>query len=234
MASIEIFGDDNYVLINDTFKNLIFVEKGVVQFPIPGSASILGCSGQYSYSSASSSPPLLAVNSAFPVFVQTVERSGNTYTWTMLGGPQGRGQSAEVFLFHLPETVPDAGGLVQLFDASGTLVFDSSLKYMKVERNLGFALDSNASISVTSGRKYAAITSNWPGEYGASPYPPLTRPPLYGVAETQTRSGFYMGNGFVATQKFTYLYRTYAVSNPVTNTWRKDSGMLLVLDVTGY
>lgn len=61
MALIEVIGDDNYVLIDDTFKNMIFAEKKVVSFPVVG-GTYSGSVTTVSYTSTEESFPLLAIN----------------------------------------------------------------------------------------------------------------------------------------------------------------------------
>lgn len=235
MAQIEIIGNDNYVLIDDNFKNTVLGQKATINFPVPSDANVKGSVTTFSYTpqGAVNSPPLIAVNSSFPVTVQTMFRSGNTYTWTLVCSSAGRGGSVEAYIFHLPEAVPDAGGMVQLFNAQGVLVFDSNLKYSKVERALAHTLDGGESIAVAPGRKYAAVTSKGAGAYNANNYPPLTRPPLYGVSEIQERSGCYMQNGIIGTQKFIFTDRIFATTSPNIGSFEKLTGMLLIFDVTG-
>lgn len=203
--------------------------------PVPSQANVLGSVRTYVYQSAQATlaPPLLAINSSFPVTVQAMFRSDNTFTWSIVCSAQGRGQTLEVYVFHLPETMPNAGGLLQLFNAQGLLVFDSGLNYCKVERAMPHTLDTPSSITLTTGRKYACVTSMPAGSFYAFGYPPLTRPPLYGVAETSDRCGFYMQNSSVLTGKFTFTYRTYATTSPVIESFEKLNGLLLIFDVTG-
>ncbi len=231
MARIEILGDDNHILIDDEFKNMVLAAKGVISFPLSGSP-IVGSLASFSYESSSPNAPLLAVHSTFPVVGQAFVKNGNVYTWYIASSADGRGGTAEAYVFHLPETVPNAGGLVQLFNEQGVLVFDSNLTYCKVERNLTYTLNGNVSFPVTPGRKYACVTSTGAGEFRQVPYPPLTRPPLYGVSEQGARSGFYMTNGAINTIKFSYSSRQYATSSPPGGTYTKEVGVLLAVDVT--
>lgn len=145
---------------------------------------------------------------------------------------RGAGASVEAFVFHLPETVPNANGMLQLFNSLGELVFDSSLRYSKVEASLSHNLDNPSSITLAAGKKYACVTSMAAGSFYAVQYPPLTRPPIYGVAETADRCGFYMQGAQVLTNKFTFTYRTYGAQNPVVASYEKLSGLLLIFDVT--
>ena len=232
MAAIEIIGDDNHVLIDDEFKNMILAAKGVISFPASG-APIIGSLASFSYTSTSPIPPLLAVYSTFPVIGQALVKSGNTYTWYIASSASGRGGTAEAYIFHLPETVPNAGGLLQLFNTQGVLVFDSNLKYAKVERNINYTLAGNLSFPVTPGRKYACVTSTGAGQFQQVPYPPLTRPPLYGVSEQGSRSGFYMTNGLIRTEQFGYSNRNYATTTPPGGSYVQANGTLLAIDVTG-
>ena len=233
MAKIEIFGQDNYVLINNTYKNLILAQKGVVSFAAMPNPPNIGSRTQYSYNGGSTTPPLLAIYSTFPIVVQTMQRSGTSFTWQIICGADGINKSAEIFIFDLPQNVPNQQGILQLFNTVGELVFDSSLQYSKVERMFPYTLTGNSGFDVNPARKYAAVTSKAAGQFMASPYPPLTQPPLYGVLEQTSYSGFYMQSGRVNTQQFGWRMRTYATSQPVTGGYNSPDGVLLVLDVTG-
>ncbi len=233
MAAIEIVGDDNHVLINDEYKNMILVEKKKVYFEVSPWEMMKGATADVTYTSGLSTPPILALNSGFPVVAQSLKRTGNTYIWNITAAAAGRGGTCEAYIFHLPDEVPDAHGLVQIRNENSVLVFDTNLEYAKVERSFEYELNKQLYMDVPADRKYAAVTSSFAGEFGALQYPPLTRPPLYGVAESHMRGGFYMTPGRINTNTFLLTHRTYAVTNPVVDIWRNRKGILLVLDVTG-
>lgn len=236
MAEIEFIGDDNYVLINDEFKNMILANKGTITFPASPGAQYVGSITTYTYTSTSDIPPILAVNSSFPVCVQSMTIVNKVCEWIIVCGETGRGASAEVFVFHLPQVVPNANGMMQLWNKDGELVFDSNLKYNKVEKAIPFTLNGTAttSISVEPSKKYACVTCNPSGSFTVAPYPPITRPPVYGIIESSARGGAWRSSSSqISVSQFGYIVRTYGTTTPPSTVgYNQPDGVFLILDVT--
>jgi len=233
MALIEVIGDDNYVLIDDTFKNMIFAEKKVVSFPVVG-GTYSGSVTTVSYTSTEESFPLLAINSSFLCSQTRCTRSGNTWTWGLSCNSSGVGQSAEVYIFHIPQAVPDAGGLLQLFNGSESIVFDSNLKYMKMEKQLFMTMDNATSTAVTAGRKYAAVHSKLPAFYSLLQGSMSCGPNFRAVIEQSQLNGTSMANGSVSSASYILWSREYCAAPPFpSGSYRTKDGLCMVIDVTG-
>lgn len=234
MAQIEIIGDDNYVLINDEFMNMIFVEKKTVYFP-PVGGTYSGAVATVSYTSSDSEFPLIAINSSFLCSQTRCTKSGNTWTWGLACNSAGVGGTAEVYILHLPKSVPNAGGLVQLFNAQGVLVFDSNLRYMKMEKQLFMTMDNPTSTPVTPGRKYAAIHSKLPAFYSLLQGSMSCGPNFRAVIEQSQLNGTITSNGSVYSSSYILWSREYCAQPPFpSGSYRTKDGLCMIVDVTGY
>lgn len=232
MATIEIIGDDNYVLINDSYKNLILHSRTNLTFyKFDSSSSTLGGYCSYSVPVVAGSFPLLAVRSGFPVAYRTCTIANGVATWTFVCSAAGIGQTAQAFIFYLPETVPNAGGLVQLFNEQGKLVFDSSLKYAKAETQINFTLNSNTSRVLTPGHTYAVCSVLGPREYSDLPVD-AGGPSGFRMNRITKYAGVYASGITVGSSMFEYSNLSYRTASPVGAYNLNDFGSMLVFDLT--
>ena len=161
-ASIEIYNNENTVLINDEFRCHSLAAKGLgrtVQV-----SAITGGEAIINYSTTSKIPPVIAIYCGGLVIVEPTNPTGpNTYTWRVRSMMQYPSIDFEWFVFDLPDIGIDAGGMVQLFNSDGEVVFDSNLKYLRVIKMLSSGINTNFMRTVTevpSGRKYAYCAGN--------------------------------------------------------------------------
>lgn len=232
MAQIEIIGDDNYVLINDEFKNLVLAAKRTITFPSPPGLSYLGSVTSTTYASTSAGVPVIAINSAFYCSQTRCYQANGVWTIEFSCPAEGVGRSAEVYIFHLPQSVPDAGGLVQLFNEVGELVFDSNLTYMKMETSMFITMDHPTTVNLTAGRKYAAIQAKLPAYYSVLPG---SRPcgNFFPVSEESRLTGTLMSGASVTANIYLLTSREYCTNNPSSGGWRTREGLCFIIDVTG-
>lgn len=232
MAEIEIIGDDNYVLINDTYKNLILHSRANLTFyKFDSSTSTLGGYCSHSVQVAAGSFPILAVRSGFPIAYRTCTIANGVATWTFVCSAGGVGQTAEAFIFYLPETVQNAGGLVQLFNAEGKIVFDSNLKYAKAETQINFELSPGVSRVLTPGHTYAVCSVLGPREYSDLPVD-AGGPGGFRMNRITKYTGVYASGITVGTSLFEYSNLSYRAASPVGAYNLNNFGSMLVFDLT--
>lgn len=234
---IEIYNDDFNVLINDRFKCHALAAKGagvtVQQNVASGGQASIG------YNTQSSTPPVVAVYSNELIIVEPTAIGPNYYSWRVRSMLQAPSASFEYFIFDLPDVSESAGGMVQLFNEQGELVFDSNLKYMRVIKMLWAGTNTQITKTYTpvpAGRKYAYCSGNAAYTYQR------VRGPLVGnnvyqhdIDYVYFSSACQVGSTFVHGGRESYL--SYSVLGPQNGlTFRRSnsnsSGM--ILDVTGY
>lgn len=132
MAIINIFNNDNVLLINDSFKCLVFHSKG---FLIP--KSYLWCGrAELIVKVSSKLPPLLFLNCCYPVSVEALyvldtDKFGTTYKFVIWGGEVDF--PYEYYLFTIPEDISNEKiGAMAMWDENGYKIFDSANKYMSI------------------------------------------------------------------------------------------------------
>ncbi|KTC44246.1 hypothetical protein AO265_38420 [Pseudomonas sp. ABAC61] len=233
MALIEIIGDDKKTLIDDEFANMILVRKAEILFPQLGSR-YLGSSTTFEWEAADEGYPLVAMHSKFMCSHTRTARSGNKWIFGFTCDPSGVGRTAEIYIMQRPTPVPDAGGLVQLWDAGGNLVFDSNHSYMRVAKPMEMTMNNPTSASVNPDRKYAAIHCKLPYVFAIGPGGRPCGPTTFPVSESQSMCGTSMADpASVTSRSYSYYVRTYCVTTPpTTGTWRTMNGSCLLIDVT--
>lgn len=160
-ASIEIFNDELTVMINDQFRCHSLAAKGGGR-TVQVSAGT-GGEATVSYRTSSSTAPVIAVYCNALVVVEPRAVGPNNYSWRIRSMMQTPSVGFEWFVFDLPDVGIDAGGMIQLFNNSGDIVFDSNLKYMRVIKMLSAGRNTHFEKSYTnvpSGRKYAYSAGN--------------------------------------------------------------------------
>lgn len=160
MASIEIIGNDGKMLIDDTYKNLIIFDSFSATFPLPsgaGAGNVRGAFYDIYYTSNQAFRPIIAVSSTFPTNLNYFEKTGDSYRWRLSCSAAGRQQRFEAYLMQLPQAVPDANGILQIFDANGVLVFDSNHDYCKAESKIATTMAGDASFPLPANRKFAHV-----------------------------------------------------------------------------
>lgn len=235
MASIEIFGDDDYILIDDNFKNLIVVDSFRAVFPLPsGPGANLNRGAYYDvrYTSAEPLSPLLAVSSSFPTVLTYFQRSGNDYYWRVGCGPAGRNQSAEFYLLHLPQTVPNANGILQIFNALGELVFDSNHDYCKSETRMMTTMANDTSIALTPNRKFAHVLTIPAYQYSVAPASGGSTG-QYETNIVMTYAGISFGNGTAFGTRYTQTAEYVVFPFPPGGGQTNNTSNCLIIDVTG-
>lgn len=232
MAQIEIIGDDNYVLINDEYKNLILLDHGNLLFyKFDSSNATLGGYCSYSMPVDAGTMPLLAVSATFPVAYGTCTITNNIATWTFFCPSYGVGGVAKFYVFYLPEKAPDAGGLVKLWNAQGVLVFDSNLKYAKAETMLNFAFQQDTSVVLKPNRKYAVALVMGPREYSDLPVD-AGGPGGFRMNRITKYSGVYVNGINVGSTTFEYYNLSYRTASPAGAYNVNENGAALIFDVT--
>lgn len=233
MAQIEIVGNDSYVLINDHFQNMVLANKTSITFrKFDSSTSTIGGYAEFSMPLNSSAWPVLATTSPFAIAYNSATISAGVATWTFVCGAEAVGATAELVVFYLPSKVTNANGIIQLFNEQGELVFDSNLKYAKVHDQVRFALDSNASVQLLAGRKYAVCSVLTPREYTDLPIDP-GGPGGFRMNQITAYSGVYLDGSIARSRRFEYINRTYRTTSPDGVANINNEGSMLIFDMTG-
>ena len=153
-AGILVRNNNGSVVIDGTFKNLVFASKGV--------ATTLTAVDQFSVVTVNlgnlTGYPLVAVQSSVGAWA-TVRSyaNGNAAVDIVALGPVGT--VVNYFVFALPSTTTDAGGF-QVFNAAGELVFSAGHRYMRVVGSLSAHAgpgSAPASVTMPVGRAYAVF-----------------------------------------------------------------------------
>lgn len=148
---ITITGTSGAVQIDELYKNLAVVASGSSTTDTP---NIFGYSKDITLSSGTS--PLIAIKCDSFHAVVGLAVSGASYTWTIaVDAPSGT--SFDYWIFDSPSSSAATMGML-VWDASGALVFDSGLKYLRIA-DLKTISAASGSQAYTSGRTYAAITA---------------------------------------------------------------------------
>lgn len=239
MALISVVGDAQTVLLDDQYTNMCVYAQGVATFAAAGTST--GSAGGRAYVTVQITPgqlPMIAFNSTFPVAQRLVSIQGNLVTFSLMCAASGIGRTAEYYVFYLPKNVPDAKGLLQIYNENASLVFDSSLKYARILGTKTIDYHSGTQSHAFPTNKKLAVCSALVAGNGYKASVPGSAP--IGYRDVQVQSAFleyYVGNGVVYSEQvfdFARFYRESATS--ALNPWTAYSlkGYFLVLDVTGY
>lgn len=178
-AVFAAYNDNNTVMINSEYRcYTLRLKSSVVLSASQAGQWYYGPRADVSYTTTSGQVPLLAVKCSNQfLIVDWFRVSGNTFTWQIRGADALNGAIVEYYIFDMANIHPNAGGLFQLWDANGTLVFDSNLNYLKV---VHFTPASpEADFSGASNKVYAVINSSPSGRNVVTQGPPLNNnPPL--------------------------------------------------------
>jgi hypothetical protein len=232
MALIEVINDANTVLIDDEYSNACLALKG--SLTLSAGVDATDCyQVQLSYTSADN--PMLALElNDIQVAATYTTRSGNTWTWYIFFRKAYVNRTLTYYIFTVPSAVADANGLVQLFDATGKLVFDSSLKYLRVKNFYDGPATGNMGTDLVTGRTYAAIAVRpfWSSLHMLNP--PAQGSPPYTFLDVNGVGLFYRsGNNLVTAGATTFNANSSSATN---TTWSYNSGnpAVLLVDVTGF
>ena len=145
-AGIQVTGEGGNLQIDDTFFNYRLVSQGaksLAAFSFNDNAIPAGNTVSYS----GINPIIMFKTSSIYVAIASKEVSGSTHTWTLASDAAG------ICNYVIFDTAPPVGGNsgLQLFNESGTLVFDSSSQLLRIS-----GVVSGASATMPAGRTYAS------------------------------------------------------------------------------
>lgn len=235
MAQIVIYNDNNTILIDDEYVNNTLVSKHTLYL----SSSMVGygmyCDFTIEYSSDYGIyPPVVALHKEDGFIaigsISNARLSNGAWSRTYrFVGSTDNSQKFELFIFGIPQQSGGAGeGLVVLYNAEGTITFDSGLSYVRVVDFVDYrGMDSYGSGSLvktySQGRKYAVIYSQFNLRYNSSGSPG-------GVGDVMATACICRGDGILIAahwMKFSTASTKYAP-------YSENSGLkVMVIDVTG-
>lgn len=232
MALIEILNDFNTVLIDDNYSNACMAYKGVL--PLSASVNAQDCyQVQISYSSAAAPQLALELND-IQIAATFTARTGNTWTWYVFFKKAYVNRSINYYIFTVPSQI-GGNGLVQLFDATGKLVFDSDLKYLIVKNFYQGAPGNNSlGTDLVTGRTYAAIAVA-PHVSSMHLMTPAGQPsPPYNFVDANALGLYYRsGNALMHVGAITYSGQNQS-DDPNSHNTNSGNTRVLLIDVTGY
>lgn len=232
MALIEIINDAYTVLIDDNYSNACMAVKG--SLGLTAGVDAQDCyQVQINYSSVAVPQLALELND-IQIAATFTARSGNTWSWYIFFRKAYVNRSINYYIFTVPSQV-GGNGLVQLFDATGKLVFDSGLKYLLVKNFYQGAPGNNILGSdLVSGRTYAAIAVA-PHVSSQHLQTPAGQPaPPYQFLDVNALGLYYRsGNGIYHAGAITYNGLNFS-DDPSSNNTNSGNTRVLLIDVTGY
>jgi hypothetical protein len=149
-AGLRVFGDSGVFQIDNTYRNLSLREKGtfVTTSNMYSSVSVAQISARTGFTS-----PILAVGGSVlsqPIVLYD-SGTGRFSFAVRASGPIGT--QVPYWIFDVPPPPPASGAGIRVWNASGQLVFDSSLPPLRVVK---FSVNSdNPNFSGQAGRSYA-------------------------------------------------------------------------------
>lgn len=234
MALIEIVNDANTVLIDDSYSNAALLSKGSVVLTNTFAGS--GDAYQTKITATSSDVLMLALElNDIKVVHLTTTRSGNTWTFNLIHLRSYAGRTLNYFLFSIPSNISNAGGMVQLFDANGKIVFDSNLKYMRLSGVYPTKLqNSNNLVANVGSGSYAHISSATCYYNQHMPWGPGAPNPPYQFLDIAATNVFYRTNNSIYSD---YVQTDGGIRNSdSTASWIRQikDGLSMIVDVTNY
>jgi len=233
MALIEITNDAYTVLIDDNYSNACLAQKS--QLLLSSGTDLVDCYQVVLNYTTSEVPHLALELNDIVIGAVFTMRSGNTWSWYIFFRKAYVNRTINYYIFTVPSQVANANGLVQLFDGTGKIVFDSNLNYMMVK---GFYQGpaGNAAIGsdLVSGRTYAAIA--------VQPFvmrthimsPPAQASPPYNFLDVNAVGMFARsGNSIIAPTGVTQSGNNLS-DNPGNQNYSSGNPRVLVVDVTGF
>lgn len=226
-AGFQVINDAGTILIDENYKNISMKDKRTVTIGAAGAPQLFGAN-QFTVASCVS-PVVFIQCSTGGCFVSGVTVSGGTATITVRGPA---GVSVTVFTFDEP-TVGSFG--LQVYNASGQVVFDSSNKYARV---VDVVSGTTAQIvkTYTSGRTYAVAYL----KKGSRQQRQFTSSGC-GAGSARNWLSRYSSTVKVAANVVTfdwemyYDWGAYDVCEPRSyNSYTDTSFTAVVIDVTGY
>ncbi|GEM_PF-6981959 len=147
------------VQVDENYANLALLTKVTITSAANGNWAATA-----TLSVASPTMPVVAVQSAVFVQLFRVYQSGGN--WTFVYHAASAGAAINCYVFGKPVAPSGSGAGLQVFDASGSLTFDSRLKYARVAQMIsGASYASTPAVTLPSGRTYAAVQCRYAGEY---------------------------------------------------------------------
>lgn len=241
MSIINIVNNDNILLINESFKCLTLHSKGylIPRFVDPYSCGLT----ELTVKVESNLPPLLFINSNFPVVVESLhvvstDQYGTTYRFLVFGGQIN--SVFEYYLFTTPSDITNEKiGAMAMWDENGCKVFDSALKYMSINNIIEIP---NSEVNEGTGwgkienldpsKKYAftnAVKIGYDLEYRWASY----------LLEIYWRVGCYISDDNSSVVAGTvFIYSGFVEGLESVSSRKRESettkGLILVIDVTNY
>ena len=127
---LTVYNQSNNVIIDSDYRNMVLRQKNTLTFtPTQQSyGNVIVNVDRKSFSLSNAVNPIIFIKSSIGVGLTNITNSGSTYTWTISSNTAG---SCTVYIFDLIQSPQTTYGM-QVFDASGSVVFNSDNQYMKV------------------------------------------------------------------------------------------------------
>ena len=227
-AGFQIIGSSGNVQIDGNYVNLGLIAKGTVTIPAAGSIST-------SAVNASAITPQIVVTGSTPILciapkivranIGRVQQSGSTFSYTIIGGASSAGETFNWYLFDQMSLTTQGTSGLQVFNASGQIVFNSNANPMRIAAvgqvpNVSLSGNPSTSINAPTAGTYAACLTQSRMYYQALGAGNFGQ--LYGDGVTITSSGSTIGAFLIALPP-----------NNISMSEMTNGGPILLVDVSG-
>jgi len=163
-AGIQIINTNNSVIIDENYYNFTLRSKGTAAIgsPPPQSSTGWGSTGMVVLT-VDAEAPMLAIYASMYTALKSSVRNGSTWTFTIY--TDGNSGTIDWFLFDKANYASDEGCGLQVFNADGSKVYDSSkgaasIRDSVYHAQLGpYGADFYSRNDYDGGRKYAIVHS---------------------------------------------------------------------------
>lgn len=226
----EAINNNNSLLIGDTYSNYVLYRKGTVVTGNAGSPIPMAAIVKLPPVTEGFYPIICLVHSGYVNLLANVKGSDGSFevTFMLSNVDTVAGTVLEWYAF-LPSDSPEAKlgqtGLFCLWDETGKAVFDSDANYMRVVDVVSAKYPNEVNRSYPAGRKYAVVVAVNQLYVQSAPSP--------GGWGNVSGMSARLYNDNLLNCRYQPL-RKLASGSPSINTTRNDTGIFMILDVTGY
>lgn len=164
-SGLQVFNNDGYFQITDSFKNIVFLNKGTGNLDgttnwTGGNPSAIGSGSRFflQVPNTHGYPPLLALRCNDPIMIYRTVLNGANWEFDILSEHgYSRTTQIEWYTFGPPANTSPANFGLEVRNAAGQITYHSSHKPLIVRDIKGTDYGSGTTFDIGSGRKLALI-----------------------------------------------------------------------------
>lgn len=153
-AGFQVFNNDNIIVIDENYYNLCLVSKG-------STTTNNNANNYYVDITLSCREPIIAFKCTSGFAYVLTQRNNGNGTWTFRFGSERGNQVIYYWLFDIPPATSPSNTGMQVFNASGGLVFDANYPYLNpvtiYQDSNGDLISRDITLDGTQGRQYALV-----------------------------------------------------------------------------